>query len=225
MSSLWLLDPDHYAMCGRCSGTGKASCSSCGGVGGHTETRYDYDSYGRSVSRRERVSCTSCSGTGYRLCSQCGGTGSQRKYTHTRSRSSSSDENDNLSNDELTDDEEPMDETLEGEDARKKEPLVKVDLIASYQEALAEAQQVKEQLLSEIWYSTTVNSSYKTSLWEWVQALDLESSNTSEALDTQIRQWEGQFPPYDNFISLLRMLSSISFRVSNYKWLSMNFGS
>jgi hypothetical protein len=209
MSSLHLLDPDNYEMCGRCSGTGKDYCSSCGGAGGHYETRYDYDYDGRSVSRSERVSCTSCSGTGYRSCRHCGGTGSARKYWR-RKRSQPDVTEESVTDEEIASD--------------SQERLSHSNLVASYYQAVAEANQAKAELLQEIWSSTSIAPSVKPDMCNWIDSLDPESPDTAEVVDAYLRQWQDHFPPYDRFVSLLQSFSGASFRASSYKWMSNNFG-
>ena len=68
------LDPQNYRQCGYCSGSGSQTCSSCGGTGGRSESRTDYDLDNNPIYRSEWVSCYSCSG-GKQTCSTCGGSG------------------------------------------------------------------------------------------------------------------------------------------------------
>ena len=68
------LDPQNYRQCGYCSGSGSQTCSSCGGTGGRSESRTDYDWDNNPIYRTEWVSCYSCSG-GKQTCSTCGGSG------------------------------------------------------------------------------------------------------------------------------------------------------
>jgi hypothetical protein len=212
MSSLHLLDSDNYEMCGRCSGTGKDYCSSCGGSGGHNETRYDYDYDGRSISRSEWARCTSCSGTGFRRCSLCGGTGSARKYSHRKRRQHDLD-TEGVAEEDISDEEDA---------AEREKPLSHAELVASYHEAMAEARQVQQQLLEETWDSTSIADAVKPEMCNWIRSLDPESSDTSKVVDDWISQWESYFPAYDRFLLLLRTFSSASFRTNTYKWLSEN---
>jgi len=72
------LDPEHYRQCSFCSGSGLTTCSSCGGTGGRSESRTDYDWNNNPVYRTEWVSCYSCSG-GKQTCTTCGGSGTVNK--------------------------------------------------------------------------------------------------------------------------------------------------
>ena len=69
-----VLAPDLYKQCSSCYGSGQSTCSSCGGMGGRTETRIDYDYDNNPIYREEWISCF-CSG-GYVSCGICGGSGS-----------------------------------------------------------------------------------------------------------------------------------------------------
>lgn len=69
-----VLAPDLYEQCGACSGSGQTTCSSCGGMGGRSETRIEYDYENNPMYREEWISCF-CSG-GYVSCGVCGGAGS-----------------------------------------------------------------------------------------------------------------------------------------------------
>lgn len=72
------LDPQHYRQCPACSGSGLLTCSACGGTGGRSESRTDYDWDNNPIYRTEWVSCYSCSG-GQQTCTTCGGSGTINK--------------------------------------------------------------------------------------------------------------------------------------------------
>ena len=69
-----VLAPELYRQCTYCYGSGQTSCSSCGGVGGRSESRIEYDYDNNPVYREEWISCF-CNG-GYASCGVCGGSGS-----------------------------------------------------------------------------------------------------------------------------------------------------
>jgi hypothetical protein len=133
-----------------------------------------------------------------------------------RQRSQHDWENEEGADEEFTDDEAT---------AQDDEELSSANLSASYQQARAEAHQVKEELLQAVWSSQSIAPAVQPEMYAWIQGLDPESARTSEVVDEWIRQWESYFPVYDGFLSLLRQFSSASFRTSSYKWLSQNFGS
>ncbi len=66
--------PETYRQCGTCYGSGRTTCSSCGGMGGHYSSRVSYDYDGNPVYSDEFIPC-GCSG-GYTICGGCGGSGS-----------------------------------------------------------------------------------------------------------------------------------------------------
>lgn len=68
-----LLGTARIFTCPRCHGTGKVTCSSCGGSGSHTRI----DSKGNSY----RSTCLSCFGSGKQTCSRCSGEGQLLTYT------------------------------------------------------------------------------------------------------------------------------------------------
>ncbi|MEZ4886226.1 MAG: hypothetical protein R3E32_15940 [Chitinophagales bacterium] len=72
------LDPQNYRQCPSCYGSGRTTCSSCGGSGGRSESRVDYDWNNNPIYRTEWVACYSCSG-GQSTCSRCGGSGTVNK--------------------------------------------------------------------------------------------------------------------------------------------------
>ena len=69
--------PDLYRQCGACAGSGRTTCSACGGTGGRSESRVDYDWEGNPTYNSEWISC-SCAG-GQVVCGTCGGSGSTSK--------------------------------------------------------------------------------------------------------------------------------------------------
>jgi hypothetical protein len=68
------LAPDLYRQCSACYGSGRTTCSSCGGMGGRYESRVTYDYDYNPVYSDEWIGCF-CSG-GYTTCGTCGGSGS-----------------------------------------------------------------------------------------------------------------------------------------------------
>jgi hypothetical protein len=69
------LAPDLYRQCPVRYGSGRAACSSCGGMGGRYESRVTYDY--NPVSDDEWVGCP-CDG-GYAVCTACGSSGSAHR--------------------------------------------------------------------------------------------------------------------------------------------------
>ena len=59
--------------CGACAGSGRVSCSSCGGYGYHTQSYTRVDWEGNTEYVTDQVPC-GCSG-GYSTCGSCGGSG------------------------------------------------------------------------------------------------------------------------------------------------------
>ena len=60
--------------CLACAGAGVVTCSACNGMGGHAETRVDYDWENNPVYREEWVICYACTG-GMAPCTRCSGAG------------------------------------------------------------------------------------------------------------------------------------------------------
>lgn len=73
-TAVHVLAPDRYRQCSVCYGSGRTTCSSCGGMGGRYESRVSYDYDYTPVYSDEWVGCF-CSG-GYTVCGACGGSGS-----------------------------------------------------------------------------------------------------------------------------------------------------
>lgn len=66
--------PATEKQCPACAGSGVQTCSACNGMGGHSETRIDYDWDNNPIYGEEWVTCGYCNG-GYASCSLCGGDG------------------------------------------------------------------------------------------------------------------------------------------------------
>ncbi len=74
MGDLWGSNSSRYTMCFACSGTGRRSCSFCGGSGRHVTYAYGPRST-REISR----TCLHCSGSGRAKCQRCRGSGSLKR--------------------------------------------------------------------------------------------------------------------------------------------------
>jgi hypothetical protein len=76
-TAVHVLAPDRYRQCSVCYGSGRTTCSSCGGMGGRYESRVTYDYDDNPMYSDEWVSCF-CTG-GYTVCGACGGSGSTHR--------------------------------------------------------------------------------------------------------------------------------------------------
>src|SRR5882672_6155604 len=130
MSNRHLEFPGSFAMCPQCTGTGQRPCGSCGGSGRHSQTRYEYDRDGRSMSRLEDVNCGPCAGTGYISCSGCAGTGSVMKSRPSRPQRE--------------------EEAQEPDESALESPASDEQIAALYDESLVSAREAQDDLVEEL---------------------------------------------------------------------------